>query len=176
MRGTVSINFVFCLLTEIQKDVDIVWDYFEALYGKGPMDGIRGTIKNMVFKKVLSGSTVINTPKEFAEFTNTVSTISCLYLPNEDLLQEPDHVKDCTPTPNTIKTLKIVRSYTSKGVPCNKIFYLSNDEKPHFVQWYNMNEVDDNTCCHCLKSYNQNEEWLKCLVCQKWFHNECFYV
>ena len=99
MRGTVSINFVFCLLTEIQKDVDIVWHYFEAHHDKGSMDGIGGTIKNMVFKKVLSGSTVINTPKEFAEFTNTVSTISCLYLPNEDLLQEPDYVKDCTPIP-----------------------------------------------------------------------------
>ena len=90
----------------------------------------RSTIKNMVFKKVLSGSTVIDTPKEFAEFANTVSTTFCLYMPNEDLLQEPDHVKDCTPTP---KTHKIVRSYTSKGVPCNKFFYLSNNEQPHFV-------------------------------------------
>ena len=130
------------------------------------MDGIGGNIKNMVFKKVLSGTTVINTPKEFAEFANMVSTISCLYLPKEDLLQEPDHVKDCTP----------------KGVPCNKFFYLNNDEEPHFVQWYdfacghNENEVNDNTCCHCLKSYNQNEEWLKCPVCQKWFHDVCFYV
>ena len=110
----------------------------------------------MVFKKVLSGSTVIDTPKEFAEFANTVSTTFCLYMPNEDLLQEPDHVKDCTPTP---KTHKIVRSYTSKGVPCNKFFYFSNDEEPHFVQWYdfacrhNENEVDGNKCCHCLKSY-----------------------
>ena len=170
MRGTVSINFVFCLLTEIQKGVDIVWHNFEAYHGKGPMDGIGGTIKNVVFKKVLSGSTVINTPKESAESANTVSTISCLYLANEDLLQEPDHVKDCPPIPNTIKTHKIVWSYTSKGVPCNKFFYVSNDEEPHFVQWY------DNTCCHCLKSYNQNEEWLKCPVCQKWFHDECFYV
>ena len=99
MSGTVSINFVFCLLTEIQKDVGTVCHYFEAHYSKGPMDGIAGTMKNMVFKKVLSASTVINTPKEFAEFTNTVSTISCLYLPNEDLLQEPDYVKDCTPIP-----------------------------------------------------------------------------
>ena len=117
MSGTVSINFVFCLLTEIQKDVDIVWHYFEAHYGKVLMDGIGGTIKNMVFKKVLSGSTVINTPKEFAEFTNTVSAISCLYLPNEDLLQEPDHVKDFTPIPNTIKTHKIVRSCLQRVCP-----------------------------------------------------------
>ena len=161
MRGTVSIKVRFCLLTEIRKDVDIVWHYFEAHHGKGPMDSIGGNIKNMVFKKVLSGTTVINTPKVFAEFANTVSTISCLYLPNEDLLQEPDHAKDCTPIPNTTKTHKIVRSYASKG---NKLFYLSNDEEPHFVELYdcacghNENEVDGNTCCHFLKSYNQNEE------------------
>ena len=86
-------RYVFCFLTEIQKDVDIVWHYFEAHHDKGPMDGIGDTIKNMVFKKVLSSSTVINTPKEFAEFANTVSAIFCLYFPNEDLLQEPDHVK-----------------------------------------------------------------------------------
>ena len=122
MRGTVSIKVRFCLLTEIRKDVDIVCHYLEAHHGKDPMDGIGGNITNMVFKKVLSGTTVINTPKGFAEFANTVSTISCLYLPNEDLLQEPDHVKDCTPIPNTTKTHKIVRSYTSKGVPCNKFF------------------------------------------------------
>ena len=78
MRGTVSIKVRFCLLTENRKDVDIVCHYLEAHHGKDPMDGIGGNITNMVFKKVLSGTTVINTPKEFAEFANTVSTISCL--------------------------------------------------------------------------------------------------
>ena len=79
-------RYVFCLLREIQNHIDIVWHYFEAHHGKCPMDGIGGTIKNMVFNKVLCGSTVINTPKEFAEFANTVRAISCLYFPNEDLL------------------------------------------------------------------------------------------
>ena len=95
------------------------------------MDGIRGTIKNMVFKKFLSGSTVINRPKEFAEFANTVSTISCLYLPNEDLLQEPDHVKHCTPIPSTIKRTRLC------GVTLQRVCTVtsfSNDEEPHFVQ------------------------------------------
>ena len=111
-----------------------MWHYFEVHHGKGPMDGIRGTIKKMFFKKVFSGITIINTPKEFDEFANTVSAISCLHLPNEDLLQEPDHVKECTPIPDAIKTHKIVRSYTSKGLDCNKFFHLSNDEEPHLVQ------------------------------------------
>lgn len=98
------------------------------------MDGTTGTIKNMVFKKVHYSSTVINTFKKFAEFANAVSTICYTCLPNNDLLQEPDHVKECTPIPDAIKTHKIVRSYTSKGLDCNKFFHLSNDEEPHLVQ------------------------------------------
>ena len=56
---------------------------------------------------------------------------------------------------------------------CNKIFHLGDDAGPHLMQWHdfssghNENEIDNNTCCHCLKSYNQNKGWLKCFVCQK---------
>ena len=55
--------------------------------------------------------------------------ISCLYLQNDDLLQEPDHVKQCTPVLDTIKTHKIVWSYTEKGVPWNKFSHLSNNKE-----------------------------------------------
>ena len=116
----------------------------------------------MVFKKVHYSNTVINTFKKFAEFANTVSTICYTCLPNDDLLQEPDHVKECTPIPNTIEADKITWKYTTK--PCNKFFHLSNHEESHFVQWYdfacghNANEIEENTSWHCLKSYNGNEE------------------
>ena len=43
------------------------------------MDGIEGTIKNMVFRKVLSGTTVLNVPTQLTEFTNILTTIFCLY-------------------------------------------------------------------------------------------------
>ena len=89
-------RYAFCLFTEIQKDINFGWHYFEVNCGKGVMDGIQGTIKNMVFKKVLSGSTVTNTPKELAEFANKVSIISSSYLPHSNyLLQEPDQVGVC---------------------------------------------------------------------------------
>lgn len=115
------------------------------------MDGTTGTIKNMVFKKVHYSSTVINTFKKFAEFANAVSTICYTCLPNNDLLQEPDHVKECTPILNTIEAHKIAWRYTTKGKPCNKFFHLSNHEESHFVQWHdfacghNANEVEKNT-------------------------------
>ena len=118
MSDTVPIEVSFLF-------ADIAWHYFEEHHGKCPKGDVKGIIKNMVFVKVFSSSTVINTFKVFAEFVT--STISCLCLPRDDLLQESDHVKECTPIPNTIKTHKIGRSFTSKGDPCNKFFQLSNN-------------------------------------------------
>ena len=57
------------------NELDVTWRYFEAHHGKGPKDGIEGTIKKMIFRKVLSGITVINNPKKFTEFGNTLSSL-----------------------------------------------------------------------------------------------------
>ena len=75
------------MFKEIQRDVNIVSYYFEADHGKDPLDGLGCNIKTMVFKKVFSHTTIIKAGKEFTEFANIVSTISCLYLPNNDILQ-----------------------------------------------------------------------------------------
>ena len=81
----------------------------------------------MVFKKVLSGSAVTNTPKELAEFANKASIISSSYLPHSnDLLQEPIR----SARADAIKAHRIVLSYTPKGAPCNKFFPLSNARNP----------------------------------------------
>ena len=61
-------RYVFSLLTQVQTDVEIIWHYNEAHHGKGPMDGIGGTIKRMVFRKVLSKHVVINSAQEFVEY------------------------------------------------------------------------------------------------------------
>ena len=61
-------RYVFSLLTHIDSDITIEWHYNEAHHGKRPMDGIGGTLKNLVYRSVLSGDVVINSPREFAEF------------------------------------------------------------------------------------------------------------
>ena len=98
----------------------------------------------MVLRKILLGRTVLNIPKQFAEFVNMKQNL--LFVPNpvpvtspsdtkfldiqDSLLEEPDH--ECTPLPDTIRTRKVVQTYSSHGVPCNGLFCLSNDEEPHF--------------------------------------------
>ncbi|KAK0161745.1 hypothetical protein PV327_008163 [Microctonus hyperodae] len=37
-------------------------------------------------------------------------------------------------------------------------------------------EVDDTECAGCRESYNntrKKEDWLQCIICQKWFHENC---
>ena len=148
------------------------------------MDGIGGTIKGKVFRHVLSKDIVINTPQEFADFANSICSVDCLYLPEDDLLNEPEFVKDVTPIPETLRTHKVERSFSKQGVPFNEFYYTSYDKHPHFKQWYGQacghteNDVDDNTCGFCLKRYRKNEssDWIRCTICLKWFHEaSCFY-
>ena len=154
---------MFALLTVIQKDVDLVWHYNEAHHGKGPMDGIGGTIKSKVFRRVLSNEVVINNPREFVEFADSICNVDCLYLPDFELLEEPEFVQDVTPIPETLKTHKIIRCYTKHGVAYNKFYYVSSDQEQHFQQWYGLscghaeNDTDGNTCAYCLKKYNKKE-------------------
>ena len=60
---------------------------------EGPMDGIRGTIKNVVFRQVKSGRVVINSAEEVSVTANKfVQSIPTLFQNENDLLCEPDGI------------------------------------------------------------------------------------
>ena len=175
-------RYVFALATQIQTDIELIWHYSEAHHGKGPVDGIGGTIKRMVFRKVLSKQVVINNPKQFAEYANQLSAIRCLYLPSEQLIDEPSFVAEQKPIPETLKTHKWVRGFNRAGTPYNNFYYLSSDVFPHFKQWYGLgcdheeNEVDDITCAKCFGSFGDTtEDFIDCKACVQWFHESCFF-
>ena len=52
-------RFVFKLLADYRPDIQVEWNYNEAHHGKGPMDGIGGTVKNVVYRQVKSGNVTI---------------------------------------------------------------------------------------------------------------------
>ena len=49
------------------SSLNITWCYNERHHNKGPMDGIGGTLKNWVYRGVMSGKCVIDIPKPFVE-------------------------------------------------------------------------------------------------------------
>ena len=175
-------RYVFMLLTMLKPELSLEWHYNEAHHGKGPMDGVGGTVKNMVYRRVLAGDVVIDNPKKFADFANEVCHVDSLFLPGESLMQGPEQINYAEPIPHTLQTHRVVRCFNERNVPYNKFYYLSSDEEPHFTQWYGKecdhaeNDVDENTCCYCKGRYGRNEEWIECPICKKWFHEHCFYL
>ena len=60
--------YVFSLMSCYDCTLNISWFYNEHHHGKGTMDGVGGTVKNVVFRDAKSGKCRINSPKEIAEY------------------------------------------------------------------------------------------------------------
>ena len=87
------------------------------------MDGVGGTVKNMVFRSVKSGRAVINSPKEFAEHANeVVPSISSLYLPVKEMMDEPEEISNAPSIAGTLKIHKVERKYNENGM-CHLEFF-----------------------------------------------------
>ena len=100
-------RFLFNFLVFFQKDLSLEWHYNEVHHRKGSMNGIGGTIKNLVYRKVLSRDVVISTPKKFAKFANEISNVDCLFLLKEQLLKEPEEVAKAAPIQTTLMSHKV---------------------------------------------------------------------
>ena len=54
---------VFFVLSKCEASINLTWFYNERHHGKGPMDGIGGTMKNAVYHDGKSGKAVFNDAK-----------------------------------------------------------------------------------------------------------------
>ena len=70
------------------------------------MDGVAGTVENMVYRRVLAGYIVIDNPKQFANFAQEVCNGDSLFLPDESLVEEPEQIKHAKPIPRGISLRK----------------------------------------------------------------------
>ena len=175
-------KFVFKLLTLMHPEIGLEWSN-EAHHGKGPMDGIGGTVKNTVFRKMLSGEVVIGCPEEFALFVNQICQVDSLYLPTAGIPYEPEDVQYSSSIPDMLKTDQMLCGLSKHKIPYLRFYYMSTDTEPHYTQWYGPecghveNGQDENIFTFCLKSYNavdNDVEWMKCPICENWFQEQCF--
>ena len=185
-------RFVFRLLADYCPDIQVEWNYNEAHHGKGPMDGIGGTVKNVVYRQVKSGNVTINSAKQFFDAANRfVPIITTLFQNEEDVLAEPDDINQAPSIPATLKIHKFVRTIASYGATMFAFYFLSNVEEPCFTQTYSKfnktcghveREFDTlamfkSTCAYCNEQHLGEEEptdWLRCPICVQWFHDTCF--
>ena len=184
-------RFVFALMAHFDSTLNFSWYYNERHHGKGPMDGIGGTVKNVVYQHVKSKKCVIDSAKCFAEYADkTVKGISSIYMAQSEMMVEPSSVAVAPKIPKTLGIHKVVRRFNEDGVCVLEFFQLAYDEEPFHTQWYRKEgdpEVcghnllplafnSDNTCAYCRGKYApNNEDWLNCQLCEQWFHEKCFH-
>ena len=117
-------RFVFQILAcAIFQEKHLVWCYNERHHREGPMDGVGGTVKNVIFKKVKSGKVVIYLPQEFAEAVKKfVPAIHAVYLPESENIVEPVGMKSARKIKDTLKIHKFERRVDPNGPKVDPIF------------------------------------------------------
>lgn len=185
-------KYVFALTSLFPRRFNVTRYYNERHHGKGPMDGIGGCVKNMVYRAVMSGREVIKTPKEFAECADKlVKGVHCSYQPIEEIMEEPATIKEAPYSTNMqiLKVHKVQRLFTRNGFHCAQLFFIATDEEPFYVQWYKKedgtepcghfdtveNDQIETTCAKCF-SGEDGSDWINCPRCDQWFHEDCFYA
>ena len=89
------------------------------------MDGIRGTIKNVVFRQVKSSRVIINSAEEFSVAANKcVPSVATLFQKHKDLLCEPDNINQSPSIPATLQIHKFVWSSTAEGGTILDFYFL----------------------------------------------------
>ena len=178
----------FSLMSYCDGTKNMSWFYNERHHGKGPMDGVGGTVKKVVFRDAKFGKCTIISPKEFSEYADKkVESIDTLFSPECELFVEPNEVAKAPKIPQTLQVHKVIIHMSKNGMLYLKFFYLASYEKPVFTQYYRkegdpeicgdegMDVEDQSHCVKCREAENRSD-WFCCSLCRIWFYEDFFYA
>ena len=64
------------------------WSFFATAHGKGPVDGVGGTVKRAVWRRVLQGQTVVNSAAEVAQVAEKACpNVKVIYVTSNEVAQ-----------------------------------------------------------------------------------------
>ena len=152
LAGTMFLNKSLC------------WFYNERHHGKSKMDGVGGTIKNVIFRKLKSGQIVVHTPKEFSYAAMIfVPSIITVYLPRWDKIVEPESIHQSPSIPETFSIHKLVRQINDRGDCSIDFFKTTVGQETFHTQW--CNKASDIFCGHEKSDKSNNE----CSTSGEWY-------
>ena len=180
--------YVFFLLSKFEASINLTCLYNEQHLGKGPMNGIGGTLKNAVYHDVKSGKAIINDANEFAQYVDkTIKGILSLYMSTDNVIVGQEEIKTAPKIPEICKIHKFVRFMEKGKDPSFHFYYLASDDDPFHVQSYPSPSlleckhmiqeiINEYFCISCRSRYNNTDRsnWLKCAVYKQCFHENCF--
>ena len=75
--------------------------------------------------------------EEFSNYANTVvNGITSVYLPQNNVLTEPDDIEEAPKIPETLSIHIVVRGFNEDGICYFKFYFLSKDREPFSKQYY----------------------------------------
>ena len=144
-------KYCFELMASYNPAITITWSYFESHHGKGPVDGIGGSVKSTVYRNVKAGKKVINNAKESADYADCIiNNINVIYV--DEKLIKPPSISGDYDVPGTQKIYHVQRAVGRNSVLLrfyhNSIFLNSNSgENPFRVVTYARNIVPTTKPC-----------------------------
>ena len=147
--GKFRSRFVLFLLFQFDLEHTIFWYYNERHHGKGPMDGVGGTIKHQIFRAVKSGKVSITNAEYFAAHANAiVNGTKSLYIPIDEVLEQPEDIeKSCPRIDGALEVQKIACFFSTNDVCKLEFLKRALDEQPFHVQYCKKHE-DPDVCGH----------------------------
>ena len=157
----------------MNRTANLRWYYNERHHGKGPTDGVGGSIKNRVYRYAMSYKCVIKSAKEFPNYANkVVKGITSLYLPEDDLLTEVDDIEEALKKPEMLSIHMLVRNFKEDSICFIQFFNFAVDIEPFFTQSYRIDGDPEvfgyellplnyfsNLCFLERQLRGQNEQW-----------------
>ena len=131
-------NFINLCLHEDDFNVPAEWHFFATSHGKGPSDGIGGTIKRLAARASLQRpyDQQIITPRHLFEFADSeIDKINCQFATIDQYNQEAELLKDRFEKARTIPGTRMLHSFipVSKEVVTVRSFSSAPEERQERV-------------------------------------------
>ena len=143
---------------ENKHHIKIYWNFFATSHGKGPVDGVGGTIKRLATQKVLQRKVNITDAMSFYEAIKNESLIEVLYLTSDEIREKID----------STELGSIIANAPSKpGIfSAHQLEVIDKEVKirPYSAAEYFVNQISTNPTAKDGLDDNQNQELPESIV------------
>ena len=134
------------LIDNTLKNVD--WSFFGTAHGKGPVDGVGGTVKRAVWRRILQKQVLVNTARDFANVAERACpNIRVIFISKEDVG----------------KVEKEFQEIWDKDEPKN----IPNIRNAHFFRRYSVNELEKSVVTPYFQELQESIVFEKVLIFSK---------
>ena len=160
-------RYIFDLILEHKKryGFDATWNYFESGHGKGPCDGVGGTVKRLADQAVNAQKANIQDADDFYSWAEngSIKAISFFFVRKADCEEQAEELRKCALQP--VKGTMSLHTCTKQGVNlliANTSCYCDNCiEKEYCQHWTNANVTRKTAERSQVKGISDKDEHLE---------------